>query len=282
MALTGLSDYVDQSIQEVTEMSDGLTNFWKWLTGLNWKGVQDDWTKFTNTLTGAWGEITNLVNSPIVKWINDMFDPIKTVTGLWDSLTSSIQNALKFIGITPETSPGAPGGSGWDAWGKAGDAQNGGYHMRGWSGGAAVSASPTVDGAELTHFGYPGDPDGDNNSRAGIGDNNNRMTPLYSAAVKQSDAQKWGLHKGQVFLYRGHTYEYDDTIPESDPGSRVDVYDPGNVLFQKRDTSKTVTQPVTQGGTTMVNHFHFHAPIGQSDADYIAQSVSQSIRTAMV
>jgi hypothetical protein len=75
----------------------------------------------------------------------------------------------------------------------------------------------------LQHY-HPGDPDGDSNSRNGTGDHQNHLISNYSAALKKSDAQRWHIQKGQEFLYHGKKYRYDDTVPESDPGSRVDIY----------------------------------------------------------
>jgi hypothetical protein len=94
------------------------------------------------------------------------------------------------------------------------------------SGGAGAGPG----GVKMTHYGYPGDPSPDSNSKRGIGDHDNRLTALQSAALTASE-------RLAVFGVTGHStgrqipgtnYIDDDTAPESD--RRIDVYDPQNVL----------------------------------------------------
>lgn len=119
----------------------------------------------------------------------------------------------------------------------------------------------------LTHYAYPGDSTPDANSAAGIGNHNNQLVPLQSAALSADVALANNIQLGQSFSVtaaNGTSYNlvYADTAPES---GRVDIYDPNNALGGGNDFSAGVTSinngPVlfgngvvgADGGITNVN-----------------------------
>jgi P-type conjugative transfer protein TrbL len=110
------------------------------------------------------------------------------------------------------------------------------------------------EGQILTHYAYPGDSTPDPNSAAGIGNHDNQLVPMQSAALTATAAQQHGVVVGQSFSVtasNGQTYNliYADTAPESD--SRVDIYDPNNALGGGNNFSAQVTSfnggPVLMG-----------------------------------
>ena len=113
----------------------------------------------------------------------------------------------------------------------------------------------TASAQTLTHYGSRQDALGDTNSRNAIGNHDNTLTPLKSAALSDSVAQQYGIKVGDAFTFTagGTTYNvtYDDTVPASftDPktgqlvqeGPRIDIYDPNNVLGSANGFSAPVT-----------------------------------------
>jgi P-type conjugative transfer protein TrbL len=86
----------------------------------------------------------------------------------------------------------------------------------------------------LTSYGYPGDTSYDSNSGAGIGNHNNQLTALQSAALSPDVAQQYGIRLGQSFSVtaaNGQTFNliYADSTDASLTG-RIDVYDPQAIL----------------------------------------------------
>jgi type IV secretion system protein TrbL len=131
----------------------------------------------------------------------------------------------------------------------------------------------TASAQTLTHYGSAQDITGDTNSRNGIGNHDNQLNPLTSAALSKSVAQQYGIKVGDSFTATagGTTYnlQYDDTVPAAftDPktgqvvqeGPRIDIYDPNNVLGSANGWSApviavndgaTVTSP--EGVTTAI------------------------------
>lgn len=95
----------------------------------------------------------------------------------------------------------------------------------------AASTAPigkTIDGIEITHYGYPGDSSPDSNSMKGIGDRGNHLTPNLSVAMTETARSKiFGVSKpstGKGFTLGGFSFQDDDQAPEAN--ERVDVYDP--------------------------------------------------------
>src|SRR6202035_377195 len=114
----------------------------------------------------------------------------------------------------------------------------------------------TASGQTLTHYGAKDDANLDSASAAGIGNHDNTLVPLKSAALSESVAQQYGLKIGQAFTVTdasGTTrrLQYDDTVPAAftDPktgqlvqeGPRIDVFDPNNVLGSANGFSAQVT-----------------------------------------
>ena len=101
----------------------------------------------------------------------------------------------------------------------------------------------------LTHYGSTQDSTSDPNSAAGIGNHQNRLVPLQSAALSDSVARQYGIGLGQSFSVTagGNTYNliYDDRVPTTYKGQplgpRVDIYDPNNVLGGANSFSAPVT-----------------------------------------
>lgn len=85
-----------------------------------------------------------------------------------------------------------------------------------------------IDGFEFTHYGYPGDSWPDSNSMRGIGDRDNKLTPLLSVALTEPARLKlFGVAKPSTekrFTLGGFILQDDDQAPEKN--LRVDIYDP--------------------------------------------------------
>jgi type IV secretion system protein TrbL len=156
---------------------------------------------------------------------------------------------------------------------------------------AVLLFAVTASAQTLTHYGSPQDALGDTNSRNGIGNHDNQLVPLQSAALSASVAQQYGIKVGDSFTVTagGTTYnlQYDDTVPASftDPstgqvvqeGPRIDVYDPNNVLggansfsapVSSVNNGATVTSP--EGVTTTI-------PTGTTPSSVAFSSQQQAI-----
>jgi len=100
---------------------------------------------------------------------------------------------------------------------------------------ATTSQSGQIS-ALATYYGFKSDPYLDSNSLKGIGNRGNKLVEALSGqgtsvALKKSTATALGLNNGDSVLVttpegRSITVKYDDTIPESDPGTRIDFYNP--------------------------------------------------------
>jgi len=83
-----------------------------------------------------------------------------------------------------------------------------------------------------TYYGYASDKYADSNSTKGIGNRNNKLIEGTSVAIKQTTAAALNLRVGNKILVTNLTgaqigiYSYDDTIPDADPGARIDFYNP--------------------------------------------------------
>jgi hypothetical protein len=77
----------------------------------------------------------------------------------------------------------------------------------------------TASAQTLTHYGSRQDALGDTNSPNAIGNHDNTLTPLKSAALSDFVAQQYGIKVGDAFTFTagGTTYNvtYDDTVPAS-------------------------------------------------------------------
>jgi hypothetical protein len=120
----------------------------------------------------------------------------------------------------------------------------------------------------LTHYAYPGDSTPDPGSANGIGNHNNPLTPMTSAAVSQDIAQANNLVLGQSFSVtaNGQTYNliYADS-PRADLTGRIDIYDPNGVLPGGNNFSANVTSlnngPILFGnGIANGNFSHANVP----------------------
>jgi len=84
---------------------------------------------------------------------------------------------------------------------------------------AVLLFAVTASAQTVTHYGSPQDALGDTNSRNGIGNHDNQLVPLQSAALSASVAQQYGIKVGDSFTVTagGTTYnlQYDDTVPAS-------------------------------------------------------------------
>lgn len=118
----------------------------------------------------------------------------------------------------------------------------------------------TASAQTLTHYAYPGDSTPDANSAAGIGNHNNHLVALQSAAVSSDLVAQNHLSVGQSFSIQsnGQTYNliYDDTTGNSPATgrpltNRVDIYDPTNALGGGNNFSAPITSidngPVLSG-----------------------------------
>jgi type IV secretion system protein TrbL len=129
-----------------------------------------------------------------------------------------------------------------------------------------ILCAVTASAQTLTHYGSAADITGDSNSRNGIGNHDNQLVPLQSAALSAAVAQQHGLKIGQSFTVTDasgttHSLSYDDTVPAAftDPktgqivqeGPRIDIYDPNNVLGSANGFSAQVTS--VNGGETVTS-----------------------------
>jgi RHS repeat-associated protein len=80
-------------------------------------------------------------------------------------------------------------------------------------------------GTNITHYGYPGDPYGDSNSRLGIGSRNNILNP-DSVSLSPDRAQNTPF--GGVVEVNGHFIGFYHDVTARGLTNRVDVYDPNN------------------------------------------------------
>ena len=63
---------------------------------------------------------------------------------------------------------------------------------------AVLLFAVTASAQTLTHYGNPQDASGDTNSRNGIGNHDNQLVPLQSAALSASVAQQYGIKIGDI------------------------------------------------------------------------------------
>src|SRR5260370_27229563 len=97
-----------------------------------------------------------------------------------------------------------------------------------------ASGGATGGGVEITHYGYPGDPNGDSNSKNGIGNHSNHLVSGVSLAFSPDLISEYHLQVGQtvtVTMANGQvlTGRFDDTTGNWLTG-RVDIYDPNNTV----------------------------------------------------
>jgi len=90
----------------------------------------------------------------------------------------------------------------------------------------------TINGIQITHYGYPGDAYWDENSGRGLTSRGNGI-PGYSVGMTPEARLKiFGKidhpekATGREFTFNGHTYRDDDVGDPNLPGARIDVYDP--------------------------------------------------------
>lgn len=90
----------------------------------------------------------------------------------------------------------------------------------------------TIDGVQITRYGYRGDATPDANSLAGIGDRDNKLVPWLSVALTQSQRQALfgvsGKSTGKEFNFAGFTFRDDDSPSAQLKNRRIDVYDPSS------------------------------------------------------
>jgi hypothetical protein len=97
-----------------------------------------------------------------------------------------------------------------------------------------ANGGTTGGGVEITHYGYSGDPNGDSNSRNGIGNHSNQLVSGVSLAFSPDLISEYHLQVGQtvtVTMANGQvlTGRFDDTTADWLTG-RVDIYDPNNTV----------------------------------------------------
>jgi hypothetical protein len=135
------------------------------------------------------------------------------------------------------------------------------------SSGSAATAPPpgsnianggvTGGGVEITHYGYPGDPNGDSNSKNGIGNHSNHLVSGVSLAFSPDLISEYHLQVGQtvtVTMANGQvlTGRFDDTTGNWLTG-RVDIYDPNNtVTFSGEAVTQIDGAPAAAGYDTGV------------------------------
>jgi len=119
---------------------------------------------------------------------------------------------------------------------------------------ALIALAANAQALELTHFGYPGDPNGDSNSRQGTGAfgfdtapgslNAINSSGVTAAALSPDVAAQYGLTPGQQFTIQTAngpmTLEYADKTDASLTG-RIDLFDP-NDTFAGSGTQVTSVQ----------------------------------------
>jgi hypothetical protein len=121
-----------------------------------------------------------------------------------------------------------------------------------------ANGGPTSGGGvEITHYGYPGDPNGDPNSENGIGNHNNHLVAGVSLAFSPDLITEYHLQVGQtvtVTMATGQvlTGRFDDTTANWLTG-RVDIYDPNNtVTFSGEAVTQIDGAPAAAGYDTGV------------------------------
>src|SRR6266404_6245387 len=96
-----------------------------------------------------------------------------------------------------------------------------------------------ASGVTITHYGAPDDASGDPLSAQGIGNHDNVLAPLQSAALTKSFAVEHNIVLGQSFSVTSTTGDqynliYADTVPDiyqgKSLGQRIDIFDPNSVL----------------------------------------------------
>ena len=150
----------------------------------------------------------------------------------------------------------------------------------------------TASAQKLTHYGSASDSLGDSNSLNGIGNHDNQLVPLQSAALSAAVAQQYGIKVGDQFTFTtaaGTTYQatYDDTVPASftDPktgqivqeGPRIDIYDPNNVLGSANGFSEQVTSVNSGATVTSPEGVTTAIPTGTTSASVAFASQQQAI-----
>ncbi|MGA7127592.1 MAG: hypothetical protein WBZ19_14875, partial [Chthoniobacterales bacterium] len=120
-----------------------------------------------------------------------------------------------------------------------------------------ASGGSTGGGVEITHYGYSGDPNGDSNSRNGIGNHSNQLVSGVSLAFSPDLIREYHLQVGQtvtVTMANGQvlTGRFDDTTADWLTG-RVDIYDPNNtVTFSGEAVTQIDGAPAAAGYDTGV------------------------------
>jgi type IV secretion system protein TrbL len=156
---------------------------------------------------------------------------------------------------------------------------------------AVLLFAVTASAQTLTHYGSPQDVTGDSNSLAGIGNHDNSLVPLKSAALSASVAQQYGIKIGDSFTVQagGTTYNltYDDTVPAAftDPktgqlvqeGPRIDVFDPNNVLGGPNSFSAPVSSVNDGAAVTSPEGVTTTIPTGTTPASAAFSAQQQAI-----
>jgi hypothetical protein len=125
-------------------------------------------------------------------------------------------------------------------------------------GASTANGGPTGGGVEISHYGYAGDPWGDSNSSAGIGNHDNQLVSGVSLAFSPDLISEYHLQVGQtvtVTLANGQvlTGRFDDTTADWLTG-RVDIYDPNNtVTFSGEAVTEIDGAPAAAGYNTGVS-----------------------------
>ena len=130
-------------------------------------------------------------------------------------------------------------------------------------GGSFANIGKTIDGAQITQYGYPGDASWDVNSGKGLGDRENKLQPGFSVALTQSQRKllfpdapvnkKTGLtySTGKTFTWGGQTYRDDDSTSGDLTDNRIDVYNPHYSGIDKGVTAQMVQNRLTVMGYQM-------------------------------
>ena len=77
---------------------------------------------------------------------------------------------------------------------------------------AVLLFAVTASAQTLTHYGSPQDVTGDSNSLAGIGNHDNSLVPLKSAALSASVAQQYGIKIGDSFTVQAGGYDLQSNL----------------------------------------------------------------------
>src|SRR5271166_4495595 len=156
---------------------------------------------------------------------------------------------------------------------------------------AVLLFAVTASGQTLTHYGAKDDANLDSKSAAGIGNHDNTLVPLKSAALSESVAQQYGIKIGDSFTVQagGTTYnlQYDDTVPAAftDPktgqlvqeGPRIDVFDPNNVLGGANSFSAPVSSVNDGSAVTSPDGTTTTTPTGTTPASIAFSAQQQAI-----